>query len=827
MVVHRQNVSGAKSMLLRTSRLMVVCVVATASLGHAANAQAPDPKQAQAATVRSFAIPAQQLGPALMQFAQQSGLQVSAHGDLVRALSSPGVQGSMSPEQALQRLLAGTGIVFSITSGNTVTLRKAEGAGLVPGALQLDPVQVQGAFPVPPQAMIDNLPPPYAGGQVATGGQLGLLGNRGVMDTPFNQTNYTAKKAQDQQAKTVRDVLVDDPSVRFWVPDGGSGADTMYIRGFTAQNGSTTYGGLYGMLPNVTVMAELAERIEVLKGPNVMLNGMPPQTSIGGNINVVPKRAPDDDLTQLTANYASVGQFGGHADIARRFGAEKQFGVRFNGAFKAGQTEVEWNSDQRALAILGLDFRGERVRLSADLGYQSQYIGGMIPYLGVANNIPLPWAPNARKNFGQPWNFHTNKDIFGVVRAEIDLTERITAYAAFGAHDYRGEQMNAGTAVTVTNLNGTATATPLNFSTYATFLTAQAGLRALFDTGPISHELAAIATTYDRSLGTGVATLPAITTNIYNTVITARPNIPTPAANKASTATYSTLGLADTFSAAEKRIQLTVGARLQQVATTNFSNITGAQTGSYNQSAISPSVALVFKPLENISIYGNWIQGLQEGATVGAQFANAGETFAPYMSTQYEAGIKIDWGKFSTTVSAFQISQPSLVTNVANNTQVLGGEQRNQGLEFNVFGEPVEGVRILGGLMLLSGVLAKTQGGTTDGWIAPFAPTINLNLAGEWDLPFAPGLTLDGRIIYTSSQYIDTLWPRRSLPEWTRLDIGARYKFENPGAKGKLLVARFSVENLLDANYWAGGGGTTTLSLGTPRTFRVSLTADF
>jgi len=37
-----------------------------------------------------------------------------------------------------------------------------------------------------------NLPPRCAGGQVATGGLLGSLGNRAVVDTPFNQTNYTS-----------------------------------------------------------------------------------------------------------------------------------------------------------------------------------------------------------------------------------------------------------------------------------------------------------------------------------------------------------------------------------------------------------------------------------------------------------------------------------------------------------------------------------------------------------------------------------------------------------------------------------------------------------
>lgn len=89
------------------------------------------------------------------------------------------------------------------------------------------------------------------------------------------------------------------------------------------------------------------------------------------------------------------------------------------------------------------------------------------------------------------------------------------------------------------------------------------------------------------------------------------------------------------------------------------------------------------------------------------------------------------------------------------------------------------------------------------------------------------GLTAVGRIVYTASQYIDTTWPRHSLPDWTRIDLGLRYAFENPGAKGKLLVARLNVENVLDADYWAGGVNTTALFLGAPRTFRLSLTADF
>lgn len=781
---------------------------------------------AVAQQAKAFNIPAQPLADALVQFGYQSGLQVVADGGLTASVRSPGVTGTLPPSEALARLLAGTGLVYRFTNATTVALERP-GASSAPGAVHLDPVQVQG-YSVPSQAMIDNIPPPYAGGQVAKGGQLGLLGNRDVMDTPFNQTNFTAEKVQNQQAKTIRDVLIDDPSVRAYFPDGGPGTDTVRIRGLPVGSASTAYGGLYGVLPTSSIMAELADRVEVLKGPAAMIYGMPPGGSVGGTINLVPKRAPDAGLTQLTAGYVSAGQISGHADVARRFGDEKQFGVRFNGVARAGQTEVSGNSDERYLGVLGLDYRGERVRLSADLGYQYRYIGGLIPYLGVNAGVQLPYAPNARKNIGQPWNYQSGTDLFGVFRAEVDITEKITAYATVGAHDYRAQRLAGGTNITALNFSGNATTSSSTFSQYQTYQTGEAGVRALVNTGPIDHEFAFSATGFQQETGAVTVMGAAYNTNIYNPNIIARPNIPIGAANKTSFETLSSLAFADTLSAANKRIQLTVGGRLQRVTATNFNPTTGAQTDSYDQSALTPAVALIFKPWENVSLYGNFIQGLRPGVVVGSTFTNAGQVFPPYKSTQFEAGVKVDLGRFTTTLSLFQITQPSTITDVATNTLVLAGEQRNQGLEFNFFGEATEGVRIVGGAMFLSAVLTKTQGGLTDGWIAPLTPGVQLNLGTEVDIPFVPGLTLTGRAIYTGAQYIDTTYPRRMLPDWTRFDLGMRYTFDNlRSPTAKPITIRFNVDNVLDTTYWAGGGGATSLLLGAPRTFRLSTSFNF
>src|SRR5207253_10509117 len=120
----------------------------------------------------------------------------------------------------------------------------------------------------------------------------GLLGNKGVMDTPFAVTNYTAQRLEDQQAITLAEVLNSDPSTRFTGQVGGV-TDSFYIRGFPINEGNLSeiaFDGVYGVSPNYHLFTEYLERVEVLKGPAALLYGMSPNSGVGGVVNVVPKR---------------------------------------------------------------------------------------------------------------------------------------------------------------------------------------------------------------------------------------------------------------------------------------------------------------------------------------------------------------------------------------------------------------------------------------------------------------------------------------------------------------------------------------------------------
>ena len=172
------------------------------------------------------------------------------------------------------------------------------------------------------------LPPAYAGGQVARGGRVGLFGALNAMDTPFSSTSFTEKLARDQQARSVGDVLQNDPAVRL-TKGFGNFQELYVIRGFPVYSDDMTYNGLYGVLPRQFVAAELLERVEVFRGATAFLNGAAPGGSgVGGAVNLVPKRAGDAPLNRLTAGWEGGDQIYAAADLSRRFGQDGDWGLR-------------------------------------------------------------------------------------------------------------------------------------------------------------------------------------------------------------------------------------------------------------------------------------------------------------------------------------------------------------------------------------------------------------------------------------------------------------------------------------------------------------------
>ena len=70
----------------------------------------------------------------------------------------------------------------------------------------------------------------YAGGQVTRSGRIGLLGNKDIFDTPFSISSYTAELIENQQARTVADVIRNDASAFLNSAGQGYYEDYLYTR---------------------------------------------------------------------------------------------------------------------------------------------------------------------------------------------------------------------------------------------------------------------------------------------------------------------------------------------------------------------------------------------------------------------------------------------------------------------------------------------------------------------------------------------------------------------------------------------------------------------
>jgi iron complex outermembrane receptor protein len=682
-------------------------------------------------------------------------------------------------------------------------------------------------------ASAQGLSAAYAGGQVARGGRLGLLGNVDIMDTPFNATNYTQALIQDQQARSVGDVVQNDPSVR--VARGFGNFQELYvIRGFAVNSDDMAYNGLYGLLPRQFVASELLERVEILRGANSFVNGAAPGGGgIGGAVNLVPKRAPNRDLNQATLGVESGGQAYGAFDVARRFGEGDRAGVRVNAVHRQGDTAVDRESRELNVLSVGLDYRGNGYRLSADAGFQEHALDAARPSVTVGAGLRVPSAPDASHNYAQPWTRSTERDTFGTLRAEVDLAPNAVAWAALGARN--GSEFNALTTTTTTDNAGGLNMGRFDNQRDDRTRTGEIGARADLATGPVKHTLSATASAFEmKSFNAyGLSDFAGWSSNLYRPVDVAAPSptfytggsLASPLLTHKSI--LGSFAVADTMAMLDDALRVTVGLRHQRIKDYSYDYTTGLQNAGYDQSANTPLAGIVYKPMKNLSLYANYAEALQQGPTASGSTVvplNQGQVFAPYTSRQKEVGVKYDSGKLGMSAALFTTAQP--MGYVENRVFGIFGEQRNRGLELSVFGMPARGLRVLGGLTLLDAEQRRTAGAINQGKDAIGVPDTQLNLGAEWDVPGVKGLSLNARALYTSSQYADAA-NTQQLSSWSRFDLGANYLTR---VMDRDVTLRARVDNAFDRNYWASAGGypgAGYLVLGAPRTVSVSATMDF
>jgi iron complex outermembrane receptor protein len=687
--------------------------------------------------------------------------------------------------------------------------------------------------------------------EVTAGGNVGIFGTKAAEDVPFNIRSYNEALILNQQPDTLGEVLENDPTIRTTLGFGIAG-EVFVIRGFDLSSDDVGFDGLYGITPRQLVAPELFSSVQVINGASAFLNGAAPGGSgIGGSVNLIPKSA-SRDLNRVTLGYASKEHFGGAFDVARRFGDGGEWGLRMNGAARRGDIAID--DEFHSSYVLGttLDYDSGPLRAALNLNYQRlnhEYWRGQVS-IGAA----VPRVPDADTNYSQPWSQILTKDFFGSFSVEYDVSDAAMLYAKVGARDGREDQTTASITV-LDAATGAATGSGSYVPREDNNEAATAGIRIKLEGGGVSHEInAGVAVSWQVNRNAYDFDLVGYATNLYDPVVA-----PRPAPNQLvggdldnvfpiGRRRLSSVFVSDTLGFWNDRVLVTAGLRLQEIKTKGYayndSNPlfdpvpfqAGDQTSGYKESAATPVLGVVIKPVEGLSIYGNRIEGLVAGTNAPATIddgmgnnipvINGGAALPPVKSKQYEVGGKLSLGRFSAGLALFQIDKPNSFVDPVTIIYGNYGTQRNRGVELTVDGEPVDGLRIISGLTFNDAKLRRTEGGVNEGNDAVGVPEILANANIEWDLPFAPALTLTGRVVYTGKQAANAA-NTLELDSWTRFDLGARYVAilgETP------LTLRFNVDNVADKRYWASAYNAfsgSRLLQGTPRTFKASASIDF
>lgn len=300
------------------------------------------------ATVRAeqafdFDIPAQPLSSALNAFAAKVDAQMSYPASLAEGLKSPGVSGRYTAEEALQRLLKGTGIGHRFTGNRTITLDKmpvvkpTEGKS---GETYLPKVTVTGAVEKP-AASLTNLSVEEAQAKLER--------------VPGGTSLIEGKRIKEGAAFTVNDALAYAPGVYVGDSMGGvNGGSRISVRGSDIASSISPIKGIKllrngmpftnanGMSDTESLNLYPIQHIEVYRGANALEYGA---STLGGAINFVTPTGYTADplkvgMTLGTNGYVNPAVSGGGV-LGGGWDAYGSFSyVNFNGNLRSTDQEL-------------------------------------------------------------------------------------------------------------------------------------------------------------------------------------------------------------------------------------------------------------------------------------------------------------------------------------------------------------------------------------------------------------------------------------------------------------------------------------------------------
>lgn len=787
----------------------------------AQNAAVPSVDSNAKAGLHNFNIPPQPLYSALNTLAEQSDVQFVYTAAMVKGLTSSGVSGQYSTEEALRRLLQDSGLGYHFSRPNAVTLERKPSLpeGAAGNALSTITVTAStatsNAFAEPEDHIHYSLPNASSATKTDTP----------IIETPQSIQIVPRAVMDDQQVITVEDALKNVAGVQ----NSLDYYDNPLVRGFNTNN-STFRNGLRRSSVTNLETANLS-RIEVVKGPASVLYG---SIQPGGAVDLVTYRPQEDSHYSLQQQFGSYSLYRTVLDATGAITDDKTWLYRMNFVYKANNSFRDYVNADHVFVMPSVTWRpNDAFEANVNMEVQhDQYINdsGLVAVDSAPVKLPISsyisngvgmqaWPSRQDKTlFAFDWNYHFN--------ADWKLTNRFL-------YQYNNYQQSMSNNAFMRNPS-TLVLGIYNVLQKGNTFNTNLDLTGVFDTGIVHHSALLGYEYYQTGSSSGPghmlpvpSILPAI--NIYNPYNTPF-NMAAASVNfsYASQASWNGLYFQDQMTLWDQ-LHVMFGGRWDWMAQ-GSGNGNGAPIDNIIYpmtyvNAFKPRVGLLYQPWDWGSVYFNYTESL--GLNNGMQ--TSGQPFAPETATQYEFGVKTEFfdKRLLATLALYNITKNNMLTPSPINPaySISVGQARSKGVELELQGQVTKNINLIGAYSYDAAKITQANDGT-QGNMLPNVPLNSGSLWGKYtfDNDVLPGVSL-GTGVYVRGMRQGDVYNAFQLPGYARWDASAAYSFEEFGGK---ITTQLNVYNILNQIYYDSAiGGSTHVFPGVPLTFLGSVRVEF
>ncbi len=667
------------------------------------------------------------------------------------------------------------------------------------------------------------------------------FGDLPLRDVPISATVIDNAQIQASGARRLADLAQFDPSVTDAYNSPGYW-DFLTVRGFVLDNRFNYRREGLPISAETSIPLDNKERVEILRGTSGIQAGT---SAPGGLVNYVVKRPTEQDLREIRLETNSRGSTLGAIDLGGRFGADRQFGYRFNLAQENLKPLTHDLDGNRNLLSLAADWRITRDSLlEAEFESSHKTQPSQNGYSLLGNVLPAPVDPRRNLN-NQPWS---QPSVFDAFTGTLRFTQALNADWRWSAQlgqqrlksdDRLAYAFGCGAEGNYDRYCSDGTFDFYDFRSENERRRLTAGnlaLKGKLTTGSVRHDLSfGITESRVRNRFQDQAYNYVGTGNVWGTaVVPADPTLTAPNTNRDERSTE--LSVQDAIRWTD-RLTTWIGVRHTRLDRDSIGT-DGSQPTGYKDSLTTPWVALSYAIQPDLLAYASWGKGVESqvvpnkplqyddtGAAV-AGYSNAGQALPALQSRQWEIGLKGGRDAATWQVAYFDIRRP--MTNIDTCSQPCDagydGSARHRGLEASA--QWRQGPWRLGGGVTF--IDAKREGSQlqpeTNGQHPTNVPKQVARAQAAYRIAALPGLELQGQLSHEGRRNV-LADGSITLPSWTRFDAALRYDTQWNGTKLTWTVA---VDNLFDKRYWKESPyqfGHVYLFPGAPRTLRVGLTA--